>query len=57
MSYRDGLYWGFLSCARAVPRLADLASTVPASLVELLAAHDLEPTPFTPPVDLGEGRA
>jgi len=55
MSYRDALYWGLLSCARAVPQLADLAATVPGSLAELLVAHNIAPTACASPFDLGSG--
>jgi len=55
MSYRGVLYWGLVSCARAVPRLWDIAAAVPASLDELLAAAGLEPEPFDLALHLGPG--
>jgi len=55
MSYRGVLYWGLVSCARAVPRLWDIAAAVPASLDELLAAAGIEPEPFDLALHLGPG--
>jgi WS/DGAT/MGAT family acyltransferase len=55
MSYRGVLYWGLISCARAVPRLSDLAAAVPAALDELLTAAGLEPQPLGLRLDLGAG--
>ena len=55
MSYRGVLYWGLVSCARAAPRLWDIASDVPAALDELLAAAGITPEPFEVPLHLGPG--
>ncbi len=55
MSYQGALYWGLISCARAVPRLWDIAAAVPAALSELLAAAGLDPEPVTVPLHLGPG--
>lgn len=55
MSYRGVLYWGFVSCARAVPRLWDLASSVPRALEELLADAGLTPGDVKVPIHLGPG--
>ncbi|HEX3948140.1 MAG TPA: wax ester/triacylglycerol synthase family O-acyltransferase [Acidimicrobiales bacterium] len=55
MSYRGALYWGLISCARAVPRLADVAAAVPTALDELLAAAGLEGGPTPVPLRLGPG--
>jgi diacylglycerol O-acyltransferase / wax synthase len=55
MSYRQVLYWGLVSCARAVPRLWDIAAAVPTALDELLVAAGIEPTPFDVPLHLGPG--
>jgi diacylglycerol O-acyltransferase / wax synthase len=53
MSYRGVLYWGLVSCARAVPQLWDIADAVPAALGELLAAAGLSPRPVDLPLDFG----
>jgi len=55
MSYRGVLYWGLVSCARAVPRLWDIAAAVPAALEELLTAAGIEPEPFDFEAHLGSG--
>ena len=55
MSYRGVLYWGLVSCARAVPRLWDIAAAVPAALDELLAAAGIAPEPFDLALHLGPG--
>jgi len=55
MSYRGVLYWGLISCARAVPRIWDIAANIPAALDELLHAAGLEPEPFDLRVHLGPG--
>jgi WS/DGAT/MGAT family acyltransferase len=55
MSYRGVLYWGLVSCAKAVPRLWDVAAAIPAALDELMAAAGLEPQPFDIPLHLGPG--
>lgn len=55
MSYREILYWGLVGCARAVPRIGDLAAAVPAALGELLSAAGLEPEPVDLPLRLGPG--
>ena len=55
MSYRGVLYWGLVSCARAVPRLWDIAAAVPAALDDLLSAAGIEPEPFDIPLQLGPG--
>jgi diacylglycerol O-acyltransferase len=60
MSYRGTLYWGLVSCARAVPRLWDIAAAVPAALAELLHAAGLEPATMAaagPVTDLAPRRA
>ena len=55
MSYRGVLYWGLVSCARAVPRIWDIASAVPGALDELLVAAGITPEPFEVPLHLGPG--
>jgi diacylglycerol O-acyltransferase len=55
MSYRGVLYWGLVSCARAVPRLWDLAAAIPEALDELMDAAGIEPEPFDIPLHLGPG--
>lgn len=55
MSYRGVLYWGLVSCARAVPRLWDIASAIPVALDELLEAAGITPEPFEVPLHLGPG--
>jgi WS/DGAT/MGAT family acyltransferase len=55
MSYRGVLYWGLVSCAKAVPRLWDVAAAIPAALDELMAAAGLEPQPFDIALHLGPG--
>lgn len=55
MSYRGVLYWGFVSCARAAPRLWDLAASVPEALGELLDAAGLPREPLQLAVDLDVG--
>jgi diacylglycerol O-acyltransferase / wax synthase len=55
MSYRGTLYWGLVSCARAIPDLWAMAAAVPAALDELLEAAGLEPEPWSVPLDLGAG--
>jgi WS/DGAT/MGAT family acyltransferase len=55
MSYRGVLYWGLVSCAKAVPRLWDIAAAIPAALDELLTAAGLEPRPFDLSLHLGPG--
>ncbi|HVX23484.1 MAG TPA: wax ester/triacylglycerol synthase family O-acyltransferase [Acidimicrobiales bacterium] len=55
MSYRGALYWGLISCARAVPRLWDVAAAVPAALEELLSAAGIDPEPVAMPLHLGPG--
>ena len=55
MSYRGVLYWGLVSCARAVPDLWDMAAAIPTALEELLAAAGLEPEPLDVPLNLGRG--
>jgi WS/DGAT/MGAT family acyltransferase len=55
MSYRGVLYWGLVSCARAVPNLWDMAAAIPAALDEMMAAAGLEPEPLDVPLQLGAG--
>ena len=55
MSYRGVLYWGLVSCARAVPRLWDIAAAVPSALGEMLTAAGLEAEAFEVPLHLGPG--
>ena len=55
MSYRGVLYWGLVSCARAVPRLWDIAAAVPSALDEMLTAAGLEAEAFEVPLHLGPG--
>ncbi len=53
MSYRGVLYWGLVACARAVPRLWDIAAAIPAALADLLGAAGIDPVPFEMPLHLG----
>ncbi len=55
MSYRGVLYWGFVSCARSVPGLWDLAAAVPQALEELLGDAGLATSATGVPIDLGPG--
>ncbi len=55
MSYRDVLYWGLASDARAVPRLWDIAAAIPAALSELMQAAGLDEDAFDLPLHLGPG--
>jgi WS/DGAT/MGAT family acyltransferase len=55
MSYRGVLYWGLASDARAVPRLWDIATAIPAALTDLMGAAGLEPDSFDVPLHLGPG--
>jgi hypothetical protein len=43
MSYRGVLNWGFMACRETVPRVSELAASVPKALDELLASAGLEP--------------
>ena len=55
MSYRGVLYWGLVSCSRAVPSIWEIAAAVPAALEELMTAAGLESEPVELPFDLGPG--
>ena len=55
MSYRGVLYFGLLACARAAPRLWDIAAAIPAALDEQLKAAGLAPETFPMPLHLGPG--
>jgi len=47
MSYRGVLYWGIVACARAVPRVSDIAAAIPATLEEMMHAAGIEPEAAT----------
>ena len=55
MSYRDALWWGLASDARAVPRLWDIAAAIPEAFDDLMVAAGLDPEPFDLPLHLGPG--
>src|SRR5271167_198975 len=57
MSYRGVLYWGMVSCARAVPQLWDIADAVPDALGELLSAAGLPPGSVDLPSAFGPATA
>ena len=50
MSYKNVVYWGLVACARAVPRLDEMARHVSTSLAELLGAAGVVPETTTLPL-------
>lgn len=46
MSYRGVLYWGFIGCPDAMPKIWELARSIPRALDDLLQAAGLEPAGF-----------